>query len=68
MRREEQRDCEASDAAQAAEFDFHPELIVAWDDEARYASGRPCTRPATADHRGPRRPQLVGSHAQQRLR
>ena len=32
-------------------FEFRPELIVAWDDEAAGVHPRPCTRPVPADHR-----------------
>jgi hypothetical protein len=33
-----------SDGGLARPIDFHPDLIVQWDDETNYGRRRPCTR------------------------
>ena len=69
MRREERLRRDDLDGACPGAIDFHPELIVAWDDEANYArQPRPCTRSTKSDQPDARRPLLAGSPAHQRLR
>ena len=68
MRRDEHAQRDRLDCARATDVDFHPELIVAWDDEANYARQRPCTRSATGEQRELRRPLLVESRPHQQLR
>jgi hypothetical protein len=66
LRRIEHDDDGQFGASQVCEIDFHPELIVAWDDEADYARERSCTRPSAAARRGSRRLQPVNTGSQHR--
>jgi hypothetical protein len=68
LHRNEQDDRGTFDPSQAAGFDFHPELIVAWDDEADYARKRACTRPVRVDRRESRPLQPATSRPHQQLR
>jgi hypothetical protein len=51
-----------------APIEFHPELIVRWDDEANYAHRTSCTRRPTADHVAAVRPQLAVSRSNTHIR
>ena len=68
LRRDERARTDEIEAASAADVDFHPELIVAWDDEANYARRSNCTRSASRDHCDVRRSSLVPAHPHQRQR
>ena len=69
MRRDERLRREDLDRVQPGVVDFHPELIVAWDDEANYArQPRPCTRSLNSEKPDARRPLLVDSPAHQNQR
>mgnify|MGYP006950041870 CR=1 FL=1 len=68
LRRDERARKGQIETASAADVDFHPELIVAWDDEANYARRNTCSRSASRDHCDVRRPSLVAARPHQRLR
>jgi len=51
-----------------APIDFHPELIMRWDDEADYARPTPCTRPATPVQRPLARPLAAASRPHTHIR
>lgn len=49
-------------------IEFHPELIVRWDDEANYVRRTSCTRRPTADHAATVRPQLTVARSSTHIR
>ena len=68
QRRHEAGSAAPFDDVPGAPHDFHPELIMRWDDEAHYARPTPCTRPVTTTHRTAARPLVATSRPHTRIR